>query len=530
MKNNLKNNATAPGKRKQLAPADVPKLVKTGQSLLSNGQTDELIRVCDDALRQVPGHPDFIYLQFLGLIEDKKYSEAVRFLQTWGKHPASRNINTQYIIGYGYYQIKRFRSAKEHLARVLSVKPDMHAARLLMSRALSDARHQRLGLEAIRQGPSTASMSPKNVMTYAIVLKRLEQYSSAKSVLEKLLKSGSMQAECVYELIRLPAETWSPETCNLVEELLRGSKLKDHQKIQLHFSAGRIADHQGRYHDAFRLFTAAKKLSTDEFDFDVFEKAVAACTSETGAPAGNSRARNKHGPAVTPVFILGLPRSGKTTLEELLALRPEIAACGEVTPRMFVDADIFIGAQGQLPSNYTDRLTSMKSTQRDMYARQYTEQVCDQFLVPKNTRYIINTMPHNFLNIRTLNKIFPSPKFIYIERNIRDLFTFCFMKNFKNEYNYTRNFVTFRRYHDMFHEVVSHWQDALGSNFTRVSYEDMVKSPNAVLDHLHGFLDVDTATGDAAGAKVASVDLTDRYVDHWKNYKDLFSHSDTPSA
>lgn len=529
MKKNMMDNKAAPGKRKRLAPADMRKLVAAGRILLSNGETGELIRQCNDGLRQVPGHPDLVHLQFLGLTEEKRYAEAIRFLQKWGKHPAGRNIRTQHIIGYSYFLIKRFKTANRHLANVLAVKPDMHVARLLMSRAFSDAGHQGPGLKALREGPATASMRPKDAINYATVLHRLEQYSSAKSVLEEPLKAGSMKAECAYELIRLPAETWSPETCSLVEELLQGTKLNERQKNMLRFSAGRIADHQGRYDDALCCFAKGKQLATQEFDFDVLERAVAACTSRPGPPAGSLPARNKQGQTVTPVFILGLPRSGKTTLENLLARRREIAACGEVTPRMFVDEDIFIGAQGQLPSNYADRLTSMKSTQRDMYARRYTEQICEQFFLPESTRYIINTMPHNFLNIATLHKIFPTSKFIYIQRNSRDLFTFCFMKNFKNEYNFTGDFGSFIRYHNLFDDVISCWQDALGPNFTTVSYEDMVRSPEAMVDRLHGFLGVDLSAEEASEANAAMVNLTDQYVGHWKNYERLFSQTDTPA-
>jgi len=530
MKKNLKNNGIAPGKRKRIAPADVPKLVKAGRALLSKGQTDELIRVCSDALRQLPGHPDFIRLQFLALIKEKKYSETIRFLQKWAKHPASKTIPTQYIIGYGYYLIKRYKSAHQHLAEVLAMKPDMPVARLLMSRALSDAGHPIPALEALKKGPALVCRKPQNTMTYATVLNRLEQYQSAKNVLNNLLKSGSMVVECAYELIRLPAETWSPETCDLVGELLHRPKLTVRQKTLLNFSAGRIADHQGRYHDAFSSFAEAKKLSTNEFDFDVFGKAVTACTSESGAPAGRSPARPKQAPAVTPLFILGLPRSGKTTLENLLARRTEFAACGEVSPRMFVDEDIFVGAQEQLPSNYADRLTNMKSTRQDMYTRQYTEQICEQFFLPETTRYIINTMPHNFLNIRTINKIFPSSKFVYVKRNNYDLFTFCYMKNFKSQYNYTRDFDTFIQYYNMFYEVISHWQNALSSNFTTVSYEDLVKSPDDILNQLYEFLDVDISADNAPVAKAATAGLTDRYIDYWKNYQDLFSHADRPAT
>ena len=332
MKNILKNNPTAPGKRKRLTPADVPELVKNGQDLLSKGQTDKVVRICNDALRQLPGHPDIIRLHFMALNEDKKYSESIRFLQKWGGHPTGKNVQTQHIIGYGYYLIKRFKSAKKHLATVLAVKPDMRISRLLMARALSDAGHPKAAARALKKGPARANMKPQDAMTYATVLHRLKEYESAKSVLEKLRNSGSMEVECTYELIRLPPETWSAETCKLAHELQHGRKLTVRQKTLLHFAAGRIADHQGRYDDAIRSFAEAKKLSTNEFDFDVFGKAVAACTGDAGAPVGSLPARGKQSPTVIPVFILGLPRSGKTTLKACWRAGPSLQPVARFLP------------------------------------------------------------------------------------------------------------------------------------------------------------------------------------------------------
>ncbi len=327
----------------------------------------------------------------------------------------------------------------------------------------------------------------------------------------------------MHDLIRLPAATWSHETCDLVTELLRNPKLSVQHKIKLYFSAGRIADHQGRYSAALQSFTQAKKLSTNDFDFDMFGKAVTACTSEKVTAISCPSAREKKPPAVTPLFVIGLPRSGKTTLENLLAETEGFAACDEISMRMFVDADIFIGPLGQLPENYADRLASIKSTQQQSYARQYIEQICDQFRLPKSTRYIVNTMPHNFLNIATLCKVLPSSKFIYVKRNHYDIFTFCYMKNFKNEFNFTRDFDTFTRYYNMFEKVVSHWQNALSANFTTIEYENMVRSPEDTLNRLHRFLDADLSADSAAVAKAGIGDLSDRYIDYWKNYPELFS-------
>ena len=96
------------------------------------------------------------------------------------------------------------------------------------------------------------------------------------------------------------------------------------------------------------------------------------------------------------------------------------------------------------------------------------------------------------------------------------------MKNFKNEYNFTRDFDTFMRYYSMFEKVVSHWQNALSANFSTIEFEAMVRSPVDTLNRLHRFLDADMSGQMAVTSKAGASDLSDRYIGYWKNYWELF--------
>ncbi len=193
MKKRLTESGAIPNKRKRLEPGDLLKLLRTGDDLLSSGHTQDVIRICNDALKQLPGHADLVHLQFLANAREQKFTEALRFLRKWSKHPASQNIPTQYKIGYGYYLAKRFKSAQEQLAGVLETKPDMVGAKLLMARALADSGHRKRALEALQQGSAGTATKPRNVIALATMLARLEKYQEAKRVLTKLMHTGSLK-------------------------------------------------------------------------------------------------------------------------------------------------------------------------------------------------------------------------------------------------------------------------------------------------------------------------------------------------
>ncbi|MEO1159605.1 MAG: sulfotransferase [Pseudomonadota bacterium] len=527
MNKRLKKNKAASKGHKRAANVDVGELIRTGYALQTQGRIDESLKCLEQVLRAEPGNPDAIHLTSLGLTNQKKITDAVRFLRKWAAHPKSNNVATQYYIGYGYFLLKRYKLALEHLEVALAFEPGKAITRLLIARVLIGSGKPDSAVEFLQQGPAIVSRIPEDMMTYANVLTLLEQFEDAKKVLLKLLQSGSLTVQRLYDLILLPPETWSREHCEQVAEHLADPDLSARDKEFLNYAAARIADHRGQYQDAFRYFGNVKKLSSKAFDLGRLKRAVSTSVSDPARPA---TARSTQNPVITPVFILGLPRSGKTMLEKLLALNPEVAACGEITVRLFIDADIFIDSGGNVPANYEERLAGLKSTQCSMYATDYIQGVSEQYSLPETTRYLINTLPSNYLNIRSLSRIFPQGKFIFVTRDKRDLFVFNYMKHFRNNFSFTRDFASFTQYHDLIEEQIPNWQKQLGSNFLTVDYNDIVTSPVETLKQVCNFLEVADTGGSVSTLKLADIGFNDKHIGYWKNYQDLFPHTEADSG
>ncbi|WP_108880808.1 sulfotransferase [Anderseniella sp. Alg231-50] len=526
MKKRQKNNLRTVHPSNQAAVTHVPQLLQKGHALQSQGRAGQAMQHYEQVLRLNPGNPDAVHLQCLALIQQHDYRGAIRFLSRWGKHDSGKNAATQYFVGYGYYLMKRFKLALRHLTNALAHDPAMALARLLVARIQAETGDVAAGRSMLTKPPELAARAVSDVMTHAIVLSQLELYQEARQVLDRLMQKHNMHVEALYELIRLPPETWTGETCEAVASRLAGKTLSAKHQVLLKFSAGRIADQQSHYADAYRYFADAKAQSTKPFDFDVFGKAITGCMDLSEMVNDGNTTADRQSGAVTPVFVVGMPRSGKTTLETLLTRSPEIAACGEISPRFFIDADIFVGPEGQIPENFAERLKSLGPARRNLHAKQYCDGIMQQLSLPHTTRFIVNTLPQNFLNIGVLRHVFPTSKFLYLDRNPKDIFIFCFMKHFMNQYNYTRDFASFMQYHAMFERQISHWQQYLGQDFLTLCYEDVVTSPDDAVASVMDFLGV--ALPDAHD-HTCEIKLTDRFVDYWKHYEDLLPAPETAS-
>ncbi|MGI9511743.1 MAG: tetratricopeptide repeat-containing sulfotransferase family protein [Anderseniella sp.] len=511
--------------RKPLAGIDVAELIKMAYALQSQGNIDDARKYLDQVLRVEPGNPDAVHLISLGLLRQLRNTAAFKFLRKWATHPNSANASTQYYIAYSYFVVKRYRLAHQHLQRALELEPDKVVARLLMAQVLINLDRSDDALSILRQDPVIQSAAPEDRKSYARVLADLKQYPEAKKVLTTLLQDDIYPIDSVCDLIDLPPETWSQETCKQVNVLLELPDLSVREKALLHSAAGRIADHEARYGEAYHHFSESKNHSARRFNYAVFRDAARVCMNNS-VPETNRKPdlRPPHA-GVTPLFIVGLPRSGKTLLEKLLSLRPEFAACGEVQCRTFIDADLFVGFTGEMPDQYDATLKKIKSTQSKMYASEYVEGILDQYSLPKPTKFIVNTMPHNCFNIRALYLIFPYAKFIYIRRNIKDLFIFNMMKNFKLGFGFTRNFDSFNQYYNLIEELMSHWQDRADSSLLTIDYADLVKSPDLTIRQVQEFLDVEPLGDTTSAPCFEEIGMSDKYIDYWKHYSEFFPPS-----
>lgn len=265
---------------------------------------------------------------------------------------------------------------------------------------------------------------------------------------------------------------------------LRGGVPAD---INLHFALGKAYDDLGDYDVSFEHYLQGNKLgrrhisySTDSqwefcrsvmrhFDRDtVAELARAGLDSEL------------------PVFIVGMPRSGTSLVEQILASHPQVYGAGELTilQRELMAA---LGASNLKDLVHMDvsRFTSMPPTQRQAVAKKTLAAI--QQLAPQATR-VTDKMPQNFLLLGLLHAFFPAAKIVHCRRNPLDTCISCFMVLFGEGQEFSYDLSELGEYYGMYSALMRHWEQVLpaGSLLT-VDYEEVVgdirRSAARLLDH-----------------------------------------------
>lgn len=170
----------------------------------------------------------------------------------------------------------------------------------------------------------------------------------------------------------------------------------------------------------------------------------------------------------TPIFILGMPRSGTTLLENAIAAHPMVSGAGEIpTMPYIVDQTLNWAKQsgwqgGTLPD---DQLASSK----EMYLRQALE-----LGASSETPYFTDKQPANFHSPGIIQQLFPTSPMIHIRRSARETAFSIFRKNFTRQWPFANNLEDIAHFYSTYADIMEHWTAIYEEKILFVQYEDLV--------------------------------------------------------
>jgi hypothetical protein len=174
----------------------------------------------------------------------------------------------------------------------------------------------------------------------------------------------------------------------------------------------------------------------------------------------------------TPIFIVGMPRSGTSLLEQVLATLPGIHGAGEITwlpETLHVENGDPAADGGEFPGT----VAGYSTEQYLQLGQHYIERIRE--LAPDAT-HVVDKLPDNFQHIGLIHLMFPNARIVHSMRDPMDSCFSCYSRLFiANNLGYTYDLGAVARYWVSYHELMQHWHDALPEGrILDVSYESMV--------------------------------------------------------
>ncbi|QUN06034.1 sulfotransferase [Shewanella yunxiaonensis] len=181
----------------------------------------------------------------------------------------------------------------------------------------------------------------------------------------------------------------------------------------------------------------------------------------------------------TPIFIVGMPRSGTTLTEQILACHPQVHTTDELP---YIER---LALQLEMHGGYAERLAQLTASQIKAMRAMYLSQT-SQYL-PKtidNNAYVIDKNPNNFMHIGLIKTLFPEAKIINVVRNACDNALGVFKQHFSHGHDYSYSLDDICLYWQQYLHLMEHWAKRYGAEIYHLSFEQLVTNPESQIREL----------------------------------------------
>jgi tetratricopeptide (TPR) repeat protein len=308
-------------------------------------------------------------------------------------------------------------------------------------------------------------------------LEEIGDLRSAEDCFRAALQHNSRFVAAHYNLAELLGGTLPEKDLAAQRRLLEERELTDAQRLLLHFGLAQVLDARGEYAAAAEHLDRGNALQLSEWHkcgraYDP-KKHVHLVTRIIGVstPEFFERVRGFGLESELPVFVVGLPRSGTTLIEQILAGHSQVFAAGEI--KLVPDTMAALGGQD---ADFIEGLRQLNQQTASRLASRHLEKLR---AFSGTALRIVDKMPENYLHLGLLASLFPQAKMIHCRRDLRDVALSCWMTRLREIRwaNDQRQMVS--RFHE-YQRIMEHWREVLPVRLLEVDYEETVADVEGV--------------------------------------------------
>ncbi len=486
-----------------ISPDEVEALALGGAALLAMERGPEAVDRLLKAVRLAPERPDIVSDLGLALLQSQRYEEAEAELRrSLSLRPGApgtlvnlgavmremgrddeatallnRALELNPGIAEAHYNLSLIENeggqpgaALEHAERALALNPDFAQALHAKAHALAVLGRPDAAL-AIRR--DIAARWPDDARSHAGLAMTLMHYGHLAEAADAYraaiaITPGDGNLHRMLSVVkrhdRLDADVEAMQRLEASNEV----SLRD--RAHLCFGLGKAFEDLQEYARAFDYFDKGNRLRRERLNYSRDE------STELFAELKRSFSAEfitKHRAAgyddETPVFVLGMPRSGTTLVEQILAAHPEVCAAGEFTLFNRI-VDRLRSAGGA--RRFSERMPLIDDAAITGIGARYVERLR---VYSGQARFITDKLPGNFLMIGLIHLAMPKAKIIHVRRSAEDTCLSIFKNYFANEsLRYAYDMAEIGHYYTLYLDLMAHWNTVLPGVVHEVSYEALV--------------------------------------------------------
>ena len=485
------------------APRQVAPLLWLATQFLRAGRPGDAIAPLRDAALIEPFNPIIQHDLGLACLEVGRVSDAIAALQ-WAVASNPRYADAHFRMGIALEKIGDIGKAIVAYDRATQLEPSLTEAWFRAGALVYMLGHREEAIGCFRRAAATGARTrfgrlgkaralltedrnqeaeqvlretlvadPHNAMAYDLLgnlLSECGRFDEACACFERAISIAPLLSGSYYDLVRCrPLKTDDSGLLQRMEGALATPGLEAVQRLRLHLAIGKAADDLGDYALAMQHFDAADAVRRAAASFDSaafsteIDRIIARCTPDLIARAAELGSSD-----VTPVLIIGMPRSGTTLVEQIVSMHPEVGA-------------------GEELNFWNERGATWHRSGADGNERPFLAKAAEDYLgllrsiAPKAAR-VTDKMPFNFLWAGLIHLAFPRATIIHCHRAAVDTALSIHQTHFHLGLAFPTGGAELVEYFRCYQRLTNHWRSMLPADrFIEVDYKEMTRAPEPVI-------------------------------------------------
>jgi tetratricopeptide (TPR) repeat protein len=442
--------------------------VALGHALAALGRIDEAERVLRDAVekdpRNVVAHANHaVLLRRLG------HSDAAEAACRAALIIDSAFVPALHTLGTIQSERRRLTDAEGSFVRVLALDPRHIHALINLSAICSVSERMDEAVALLERAISINPRVAEAHVNLGMVLSELGRTKAAVVALRSAIEIDPNNVEAWYALSQAGEADLTRTEAERLVRLADSGRVSDDQRIKLYFVLASAAERNGNIVRAFSDFQLANSLrkaalerAGHGFDPDrharMIDKLILAapkdCFVTTEAKTGEGL-----------VFVVGLPRSGATLIEQILAAHPDAVGIGE---RDDIADLVAAGEKGDGAAEAAAYVAKLRTKHAD-------------------ARVIVDKTPFNYLYLATITRLLPAARIIHVRRDVHDVALSCFTQNFVMPQAWSCDLGHLGDYIQGYKRMMAHWRAALPAIMIEIDYEALIADPETEAKRIVAF-------------------------------------------
>jgi tetratricopeptide (TPR) repeat protein len=337
--------------------------------------------------------------------------------------------------------------------------------------------------DALAAYEQAARLQPREVglrMSVGHAQKTLGRRAESEASYRQALKLDPGHAEAYWSLADLKNYAFGDDELAEMRRLVRDDPRQPGNEAQLHFALGKALEQRGRYGESFASYARGNALRRidEPFSIEAFERRTRRIRAFFTADYFRARAQ-AGSPSRAPIFIVGLPRSGSTLIEQILASHSQVEGTMEL-PNI-INLAYELDDRVATRDGYPDTLAALSGEQLSALGSRYLEETAP---LRTGRPHFTDKLPNNFNHIGLIHSILPNAILIDARRHPMDSCFSTFKQHFAQGQAFSYDLEDLGRYYRCYLDLMEHWDEVLPNRVLCVQYEDMVRDPEATIRRL----------------------------------------------